>query len=107
MSIAPVAPVDLIAQQLVARADVAQAAAQAAAAAKPMSFSQMLMQGVDATNTKLAEADRLIAQAAVDTSIPMHRVTYALEEARISLELMIQVRNRLIDASQQLLNMQI
>lgn len=103
MSIAPVQPVDLVAMQMAAQTQ----AAKAAETIQPMSFAQMLSQGIDTTNAKLTEADRLVAQAAVDSSIPIHRVTYALEEARISLELMIQVRNRLIDASQQLLNMQI
>ena len=48
-----------------------------------------------------------VAQFAVDDSLPVHRVTYALEEARLSFELMLQVRNRLLEGTQQLLNMQL
>lgn len=83
-----------------------------AAAAQPsnpvgLSFADMLTNGVTATEAKLAQADKLTAQFAVDDSIPLHRVTYALEEARISFELMLQVRNRLLEGTQQLLNMQL
>lgn len=72
-----------------------------------VSFSQMLRQGVDATNAKLVEADRLVTAFALDGSIPAHQVTFALEEARLSVELMIQVRNRLVEGYQQITNMQV
>lgn len=103
MSIAVITPVDLVAPALAKQAT----AMQAASPTKLTSFSEMLTHGIAATDAKLTAANSLLAQAAVDTSIPLHRVTYAIEEARISFELMIQLRNRLIDASQQLLNMQV
>ncbi len=77
------------------------------AAAPSISFEQMLHSGVEATNTKIAEADRLVAAFAVDDSVPAHQVTFALEEARLSLELMIQVRNKMIEGYQQIMNMQV
>jgi flagellar hook-basal body complex protein FliE len=101
MSVTAVQPIDLLGAQAPARM------MSAAAAAPTTSFANLLTQGIDAANTKLARADQLVAQAVVDTSIPLHQVTFALEEARVSFELLIQVRNRLIDASQQLLNMQL
>jgi flagellar hook-basal body complex protein FliE len=76
-------------------------------APKNVSFSEMLIKGVEQTNAKLVEADHLVAAFAVDDSIPAHQVTYALEEARLSLELMLQVRNRVIDTYQQMMNMQV
>lgn len=101
MSIAPIQPIDFLGAASPMKAVATMAAAPVA------SFADLLTKGIDATNTKLARADALVAQAAVDTSVPLHQVTFALEEARISFELLIQVRNRLIDASQQLLNMQL
>jgi flagellar hook-basal body complex protein FliE len=71
------------------------------------SFQQLLSAGVAATDAKIAEADRLVAAFAVDNDIPVHQVTFALEEARLSLEMMIQVRNRLIEGYQQIMNMQV
>lgn len=105
MRIAAISPIDPVATQMIGR--LAAAGAPVAASPAPISFTAMLSQGVESATTKLAEADRLLSRAAVDDSIPLHQVTYALEEARISFELMIQVRNRLIDASQQLMNMQL
>jgi flagellar hook-basal body complex protein FliE len=71
------------------------------------SFEQILQQGIAATDSKIAQANQLVTDFAVDGSIPAHQVTFALEEARLSLELMIQVRNRLIEGYQQIMNMQI
>lgn len=104
MSIAAIPPVDMIASQMIDRLVITNA--PAAATTQP-SFADIISQGIDATATKLAEADRLLARAAIDDSIPLHQVTYALEQARVSFELMIQVRNRLVEASQQMMNMQL
>lgn len=96
-----IAPVGLTAEQLLG---IALLKAQVT---DRLSFSEILSKGIEATNNKLVEADRLVAQFAVDDSIPLHQVTYALEQARMSFELMIQVRNRALEAAQQLMNMQI
>lgn len=71
------------------------------------SFSQMLLNGVEEVNQKLAAADAMAAAFAVDDSIPLHRVTYALEQARLSFELMLQVRARLVEAYQDISRMQL
>jgi flagellar hook-basal body complex protein FliE len=71
------------------------------------SFSQFLADGIQGVNDKLVEADTLVREFAVDDSIPVHQVTYALEQARLSFELMLQVRSRLLEAYQQLMNMQL
>lgn len=96
-----IAPIGLAAEQLLGVTPIQ------ANDTNRMSFSEMLSKGIEATNTKLVEADRLVAQFAVDDSVPLHQVTYALEQARMSFELMIQVRNRALEATQQLMNMQI
>jgi flagellar hook-basal body complex protein FliE len=98
----PVAPVDMAASEF-----LRLEATQPQQAVSPSTFSEMITQGIEATSTKLIEADRMVAQYAVDPNMPLHDVTYALEQARLSFELMIQVRNRMLEASQQLMNMQI
>jgi flagellar hook-basal body complex protein FliE len=72
-----------------------------------VSFEQMLRIGIDTTAAKLSEADRLVTAFAIDDTMPAHKVTFALEEARLSLELMIQIRNKMIDGYQQIMNMQV
>ena len=71
------------------------------------SFSQMLLNGIDSVSGKLIEADNMVRSFALDDSIPVHQVTFALEQARLSLELMLQVRGRLVEGYQQLMNMQL
>lgn len=79
------------------------------AAAQPtrLSFGQLLTQGIANTETKVAEADRLARAFVLNDSIPVHQVTFALEQARLSVELMLQVRSRLTEGLQQLMTMPI
>jgi flagellar hook-basal body complex protein FliE len=71
------------------------------------SFSQMLVDGLDSVNSKLVEADKMVKAFAVDDSIPVHEVTFALAQAKLSLELMLQVKARILEGYQQLMNMQL
>ncbi len=84
---------------------------QLTAPAKPVqgasSFSQLLLDGIDDVSSKMIEADKQVRAFVLDDSIPVHHVTFALEQARLSLELMVQVRGRLVESYQQLMNMQL
>jgi len=71
------------------------------------SFQSILSAGIDAVDHKVATADGLVRQFAVDDSIPVHQVTIALEEARLSVELAMQVRTRLVETYRELMNMQL
>jgi flagellar hook-basal body complex protein FliE len=71
------------------------------------SFADMLDTSLNDVTAKVADADRMARAFALDDSIPVHQVTYAMEQARMSLEMMSQVRQRLLDGYQQLMNMQI
>ncbi|WP_322966391.1 flagellar hook-basal body complex protein FliE [Sphingomonas fuzhouensis] len=78
------------------------------ATAAPMGgFGAMLMNGIGVVDAKLQSADALVRQFAVDDSVPVHHVTMALEEARLSLELAMQVRGRLVEGYRELMNMQL
>jgi flagellar hook-basal body complex protein FliE len=80
------------------------------AAAQPAghsSFTQTLMDGIAAVNERVANADAMVRAFAVDDSIPLHQVTFALEEARLSMELMMQVRARLVESYQRMMEMQL
>jgi len=71
------------------------------------SFASLLTNGLDDVSAKVQDADKLARAFALDDSIPLHQVTFALENARLSLEMMTQVRTRLIEGYQQLMNMQL
>ena len=100
MIVEPVSAVQMLGSQLVARPNSIDQT-------PGISFQQMLSKGVEATSEKLAEANRLVTAFAIDDSIPAHQVTFALEEARLSLELMMQVRNKLVEGYQQIMGMQV
>lgn len=70
-------------------------------------FASILTAGMETVEQKVANADALARQFALDDSIPVHRVTFALEEARLSLELAMQVRQRLVESYRELMNMQL
>jgi flagellar hook-basal body complex protein FliE len=71
------------------------------------SFASMLAQGLHSMEAKVSRADELVKKFALDDSIPLHQVTYALEEAKLSVELAMQVRTRLLEGYRELMNMQL
>lgn len=79
----------------------------AAGGAPGSSFSDILSAGIQQVDGKLSTADSLVRQFALDDSVPVHQVTYALEEARLSVELAMQVRARLVEGYRDLMNMQL
>ncbi|MFI4973093.1 MAG: flagellar hook-basal body complex protein FliE [Caulobacterales bacterium] len=71
------------------------------------SFAQLMLSGVDQVNQKIIDADAMVRAFALDDSIPLHQVTFALEEAKDSFDLMMQVRSRLVEAYQEFSRMQL
>lgn len=71
------------------------------------SFGNMIANSINRVDQKLADANALATAFVLDDSVPVHQVTFALEQARLSLELMLQVRGRLLESYQQIMNMQL
>ena len=82
----------------------AQAVPQQAAS---VGFGDILASGMRHVEGKLATANDLVRRFALDDSVPLHQVTFALEEARLSVELAMQVRSRLVESYRELMNMQL
>jgi len=81
---------------------------QAVSAKDPASsFADILVSMVDKVEGKIETANGLVQQFAVDDNVPVHRVTFALEEARLSAEMMIQFRTRLVEGYREIMNMQL
>lgn len=70
-------------------------------------FGEMLASGLQDVENKIDNANQLVRAFAVDDSIPVHQVTIALEEARIAVELAMQVRTRLVEGYREIMNMQL
>lgn len=90
---------------LVAPAMASPSAAPPAPAGE--SFAQLLTGAIDKASTNVTNADNMVRAFVLDDSVPVHQVTFALEQARLSMELMLQVRGRMVEAYQQLMNMQL
>ncbi|MEQ1540703.1 MAG: flagellar hook-basal body complex protein FliE [Novosphingobium sp.] len=70
-------------------------------------FAELLNAGLDGVDAKVARADALMKAFALGDPVPVHQVTIALEEARIAVELAVQVRERLTETYRSFMNMQI
>lgn len=71
------------------------------------SFGDILSAGMQGVESKLATADDMVRKFTLDPNVPIHQVTFALEQARLSVELAMQVRGRLLDGYRELMNMQL
>lgn len=70
-------------------------------------FSSWLTKTVGGVNQDLTQADKGIQQLAAGEVDNLHQVMVSIEQARIGLQLLVQVRNRLLEAYQEVLRMQV
>jgi flagellar hook-basal body complex protein FliE len=77
------------------------------ASQKGPAFMQMLGSEVSQLNGSLEQADQAARALAAGENIPVHDVMIAMEHARLQLQLAVEVRNRIVDAYQNLTNMQL
>ncbi len=93
------------------RSTAAQAAAKptdSPAAVGAPDFAQVLQGSIDKVNQTQLQAQQMAEKlAAGDTSQNLHEVMIALQTASVSFQEMVQVRNRLASAYQDIMNMQV
>lgn len=70
-------------------------------------FASLIQSSIANMDAKVAQADQLVTRFALDDSVPVHQVTVALEEARLSVELAMQVRARFVEGYRELMNLQL
>jgi len=71
------------------------------------SFAALIEHGIEDVDAKAKVADQAVRAFVLDDSVPVHQVSYALGQAQLSLELMLQIRGRMVEGYQQLMNMQL
>ncbi len=81
--------------------------AQSAATAPGSGFSGLLAAGLAQVDARVAKADALVAAFAQGEAIPVHEVTLALEQARLSVALATEVRSRLLETYRDFMAMQL
>lgn len=94
-AVSPVFPSDLVAPASPARPDAAA------------TFGAMVSQGLSQVNEKLLGSQTDLQALATGDVQNLHQTMIRLEEARISFQLMVQVRGRLLEAYQDVMKMQI
>jgi flagellar hook-basal body complex protein FliE len=70
-------------------------------------FGQWFVREVEAVNTQMVNAERSVQQLAAGGSANLHETMLQLEQARLSFQLAIQVRSRILDAYQEVMRMQV
>ena len=70
-------------------------------------FSGWLAKELGSVNDKIVNADTMLQRLATGEADNLHQVMVSLEEAKVSFQLMVQVRNKLLEAYQDILRMQV
>jgi flagellar hook-basal body complex protein FliE len=96
-----------ITNQSVTMDSLAQGTSIKATAPATTNFVDLMRVGFQDVEQKIERANDLIQEFAVDDSVPIHRVMIAIEEARLSVEIAMQVRTKLVDGYRDLMNMQL
>lgn len=99
MSIESIAPISLSA--------TTETASSQAVKISGGSFGDFLSNQISQVNDKIIDADVKVRELGLGKTENLHEVMISLEEAKVSLELMVQVRNRLVEAYQEVLRMRI
>jgi flagellar hook-basal body complex protein FliE len=71
------------------------------------SFANTLQDAMEAVDQSQARADDKLAELAAGKTPDIHGTMIALQEADITLRTMVSVRDKVVDAYQQIMNMQI
>ncbi len=77
------------------------------AAASVGGFADMVTRGISEVNQQLLVSQTGLQRLATGETQNLHQVMIQLEESRTSFQLMMQVRNRLLEAYQDVMKMQI
>jgi len=71
-------------------------------------FTDVLKQAVSAVNDQQQQADKLAtAFQQGDPNVQMSQVMLSMQKANVSFQAMVEVRNRLVSAYQEIMNMQV
>ena len=71
------------------------------------SFGNLLTSQVEKLNMTQLSADQMVSDFAAGKTDDLHNVIIGVEEARLSMELAVQVRNKIIEAYKELTQMQL
>ena len=70
-------------------------------------FSSMLGKMVSEVNAQQLNASQSVNAPQSGQNVPLHQAVISMEEASVSFQLMVEVRNKLMDSYQEIMRMQI
>ncbi len=70
-------------------------------------FGEMLGNLVQGVNEKQAASKDTVNALLAGQNVPLHQAMIAMEEASVSFQLMVEVRNKLVESYQELMRMQV
>jgi flagellar hook-basal body complex protein FliE len=70
-------------------------------------FGQMVTQGLDAVNQELTISETDLQQLAIGGAQNLHQIMIRLEQSRLSFQLLMQVRSRLLESYDDIMKLQI
>src|SRR5205085_9533944 len=79
----------------------------ATGAATGSSFDGFLGNMVSEVSAKQAAAGEAVKDVMAGGSVPLHKAMIAVQEASVSFQLMVEVRNKLLESYQELMRMQV
>jgi flagellar hook-basal body complex protein FliE len=86
---------------------IASGKASPAAKGEGTSFGAALKEAIDNVNELQARADDAIGKVQFQNSASLHETIIALEKADISFRTMMQVRNKIVEAYQEIMRLQV
>ncbi len=84
-----------------------QSGPQALAGSSPGSFEKTLGQMVSEVSGSQTAANDAVAGMLSGQNVSLHQAMIAMEEASVSFQLMVEVRNKLLESYQELMRMQV
>lgn len=93
-------------QSVQAGAALEAAAPMQTASGSGTDFATWMSREVRAVNTDLRAAEKGLQELAAGGGVSIHEVMMRTEEARLSFHLLVQVRNRVLEAYQEVMRMQ-
>jgi flagellar hook-basal body complex protein FliE len=104
-----VGPIDEIAPEIVGALPPLAQRPGANAAAQPgvVAFGEIFGQGLAKVNETLLASQTDLQRLATGDTQNLHQIMIRLEESRLSFQLMLQIRNRLLESYQDVMKMQI
>ena len=100
-------PGGISSEQFEKLASAIQVSAPSTVGAPTGDFSGMLTQMVREVQAKQAAASEAVAGVLGGKGVPLHEAVLAGEEASVSFQLMVEVRNKLLESYQELMRMQV